>query len=269
MWCNPRRQSLLELRQSDAHAWVELWLKEEGWQRVDPTLWASNTGLPAAVLLSQGSGLRRRSLVALAPMAVVGPGSGWTLVVEFRSNQSAGHQLQMLFGAQFRWLGVAVVVSGLAALLGGWLLLRLGLRPAHLWLSPFAFWPGGVLSPCRGFRTFVGEPRGCSPIWPRCFRPWRISSSCLLMPLTASQRRHHSRQWQQLRSRLGRIIDLSACLIRWQAHGRRDPQQKPWMFNPAGGWPDGSPTRSLWHLDCRGDAAADQLAVALPTGRVG
>ena len=38
----------LELRQSDAHAWVEVWLEGEGWQRVDPTLWATTTALPAA-----------------------------------------------------------------------------------------------------------------------------------------------------------------------------------------------------------------------------
>ena len=30
----------LELRQSDAHAWVEVWLEGTGWQQVDPTLWA-------------------------------------------------------------------------------------------------------------------------------------------------------------------------------------------------------------------------------------
>merc|ERR1711965_622009 len=30
----------LELRQSDAHAWVEVWLEGSGWQQVDPSLWA-------------------------------------------------------------------------------------------------------------------------------------------------------------------------------------------------------------------------------------
>ena len=29
----------LDLRQSDAHAWVEVWLEGSGWQQVDPTLW--------------------------------------------------------------------------------------------------------------------------------------------------------------------------------------------------------------------------------------
>jgi protein-glutamine gamma-glutamyltransferase len=32
--------SYLELRQSDAHAWSEVWLADRGWQRVDPSAWA-------------------------------------------------------------------------------------------------------------------------------------------------------------------------------------------------------------------------------------
>ncbi|MCP9926661.1 DUF3488 domain-containing protein [Cyanobium sp. CH-040] len=33
--------SFLELRQSDAHAWSEVWLPGQGWLRVDPSVWAS------------------------------------------------------------------------------------------------------------------------------------------------------------------------------------------------------------------------------------
>lgn len=29
----------------------------------------------------------------------------------------------------------------------------------------------------------------------------------------------------------------SQLLIWWQAHGRKDPAQKPWMFTAEGGWP--------------------------------
>ena len=34
--------SYLELRQSDAHAWSEVWLPGQGWQRVDPSSWVQN-----------------------------------------------------------------------------------------------------------------------------------------------------------------------------------------------------------------------------------
>ncbi len=33
--------SFLELRQSDAHAWSEVWLPGQGWQRIDPSVWAT------------------------------------------------------------------------------------------------------------------------------------------------------------------------------------------------------------------------------------
>ena len=29
----------LDIRQSDAHAWSEVWLEGQGWSRVDPTTW--------------------------------------------------------------------------------------------------------------------------------------------------------------------------------------------------------------------------------------
>ena len=61
-------------------------------------------------------------------------------------------------------------------------------------------------------------------------------------------------------------VELSACLLSWwQAHGRRDPVQKPWMFKPAGAWPE-----AVHHLDTYGIWIAEvmlqqtQLAVALP-----
>ena len=36
--------SFLELRQSEAHAWSEVWLGAEGWQRIDPSAWARDAG---------------------------------------------------------------------------------------------------------------------------------------------------------------------------------------------------------------------------------
>ena len=100
----------------------------------------------------------------------------------------------MLFGAQLRWLG-------------GWLLLRLGLGPARLWLSPFAFWPVGVLSPCReSFPHLCRRAARMQPDLAPLFQAMADQQQLLAhAPLTASQRRHHSRQWRQLRSRLGRI----------------------------------------------------------------
>lgn len=51
---------ILWLNQSDAHAWVELWLEGEGWQRVDSTLWVTTPGLPAAVAAEPGQRLEQK-----------------------------------------------------------------------------------------------------------------------------------------------------------------------------------------------------------------
>ncbi|MCT0208781.1 DUF3488 and transglutaminase-like domain-containing protein [Synechococcus sp. CS-1332] len=45
-WVQPVGGSgYVDLRQADAHAWSEVWLEGEGWQRVDPTAWADGDSL--------------------------------------------------------------------------------------------------------------------------------------------------------------------------------------------------------------------------------
>ena len=60
--------------------------------------------------------------------------------------------------------------------------------------------------------------------------------------------------------------ELSACLLSWwQAHGRLDPLQKPWMFKPAGGWPEADhplDPYGIWIAEVM--LQQTQLAVALP-----
>ena len=123
-----------------------------------------------------------------------------------QTNQQAW--LQMLFGAQLRWLGVAIVMGGSAALLSGWLLLRLGLRPR----SPLA--QSLRLLARRGVEPLQGEsfPHLCrraarmQPDLAPLFQAMADQQQLLAhAPLTASQRRHHLRQWRQLRSRLCRL----------------------------------------------------------------
>ena len=43
----------LDLRQSDAHAWSEVWLQGKGWQPVDPTTWVSQTDRGATTATSR------------------------------------------------------------------------------------------------------------------------------------------------------------------------------------------------------------------------
>lgn len=200
----------LELRQSDAHAWVELWLEEEGWRRVDPTLWATNSGLPAAAVAVESAQLREQNVPWWRWLQWQWWGldlawTRWWLSFDQASQQA---WLQMLFGAQLRWLGVVIVVGGFAALAGGWLLLRLGLRSR----SPLA--QSLRLLARRGVVPLQGEsfPRLCrraarmQPDLASLFLAMADQQQLLAhASLTASQRRRHLRQWRQLRSKLGRF----------------------------------------------------------------
>jgi len=100
----------LEVRQSDAHAWSEIWLPGEGWRRVDPTAWVA----PERILEGPASGWRRRiswwrhlerswTRLDLA-------WNRWVLRFDSRSQSS-------LLGRWQRWQGL-LLLTGLAATLG-------------------------------------------------------------------------------------------------------------------------------------------------------
>ena len=200
----------LELRQSDAHAWVELWLEGEGWQRVDPSLWAANSGLPAAAVAAESAQRLEEQVLWWRWLQWQWWGldlawTRWWLSFDQSSQQA---WLQMLFGAQLRWLGVAIVVGGFAAVAAGWLLLRLGLRSrAPLAQSLRLLARRGVL-PMQGesFPALCRRAARMHPDLAPLLQAMADQQQQLAhAPLTASQRRHHSRQWRQLRSRLGRL----------------------------------------------------------------
>jgi hypothetical protein len=110
----------LDLRQDDAHAWSEVWIEAEGWQRVDPSRW-----IPS----SRGGGMR-----ATSPLGGLGwlERQWWALDLAWgrwwlgfdREGQNA--LLERLLG-EHRYLVGALVMSavglGLASAVGvlGWL----------------------------------------------------------------------------------------------------------------------------------------------------
>ena len=122
-------RSYLDLRQSDAHAWVEVWLRGQGWQRVDPTRWAES-GQPGD-----------QSSDAMGGSARGGPVPWWRWLqwqwwgldlawtrwwLSFdRATQAAW--LQALFGDQLRWSGLVAVALAAVAVGVGLMLSRGGL----------------------------------------------------------------------------------------------------------------------------------------------
>ena len=200
----------LELRHSDAHAWVELWLEGEGWQRVDPTAWAISTGpTPFAGVAGSGQSLGEKvpwwRWVQWQWWGLDLAWTRWWLSFDQVSQQA---WLQRLFGAQLRWLGVVIIVGGFAAVAAGWLLLRLGFRSR----SPLA--QSLRLLARRGVEPLQGEsfPQLCrraarmQPDLAHLFQAMADQQQLLAhAPLTAPQRRQHRRQWRQLRSSLAQF----------------------------------------------------------------
>jgi transglutaminase-like putative cysteine protease len=118
----------LTVRQSDAHAWAEVWLQERGWVRVDPTAAVS----PLRVQQGAGSALPPPapfgmdvlgrlmqpdpdSLLARARFAIGAANNGWNQWVLNYSPQRQHDLLQRLQGKLFDWRNLALLA--VAALL--------------------------------------------------------------------------------------------------------------------------------------------------------
>ncbi|MBI3284310.1 MAG: DUF3488 domain-containing transglutaminase family protein [Burkholderiales bacterium] len=114
----------LEVRQSDAHAWAEVWLPGQGWLRVDPTAAVA----PERVMQSLAQVLPRRGVAALVNLALGGNSwfararmrwdainNSWNLWV---LNYNQGTQLQLLRSLGWRevdWGKLALLFFACAA----------------------------------------------------------------------------------------------------------------------------------------------------------
>ena len=116
----------LELRQSDAHAWVDVWLNDSGWQRVDPTLWiAPGAEAPFEQQLSAAARSESEwSWWRWIQRQWWGLDLVWTRWWLGFDQSSQQIWLKRLFGDQQRWLGLTVLLTSMAASGLGWAMLR-------------------------------------------------------------------------------------------------------------------------------------------------
>jgi len=61
------------VRNSDAHAWTEVWLAGQGWVRVDPTVWVAPERLSAGL---DGRSGQIAQLLPLCACLAIGPAIG-------------------------------------------------------------------------------------------------------------------------------------------------------------------------------------------------
>lgn len=101
----------LDLRRSDAHAWSEVWLADEGWRPVDPSAWVTNPGDGGPPVAAHGLGWLQRQWWAL-DLAW----SRWWLGFDQRAQEAL---LQRLLGDQRGLVGVLILALTALALVAG------------------------------------------------------------------------------------------------------------------------------------------------------
>ncbi|MFA7382749.1 MAG: DUF3488 and transglutaminase-like domain-containing protein [Desulfurivibrionaceae bacterium] len=134
---NPLADYLI-VRQSHAHAWAEVWLAQEGWQRVDPTAVLPPTRVEAEsdqqrfrstnpLLLDRGQSWLTRNLARLR-YGWDALDNGWNLWVLGYNNLRQEELLGRLGLLRFGWQGVVAVMLATTATTLGVVLLRLLLQ---------------------------------------------------------------------------------------------------------------------------------------------
>lgn len=112
------------VRQSDAHAWVEAWLPETGWMRIDPTAAIA----PHRIALSRSQALNQGGM-ALSGWSAAGPTWLWNVrtlmeAIDYRwsqwvlnyNQQSQATLLERLGLSRLNWSQILVVTIGMLCL---------------------------------------------------------------------------------------------------------------------------------------------------------
>lgn len=127
----------LTVRQSDAHAWAEVWLEGRGWVRLDPTAAVSplrvQRGMADALPPPAPFGMDMLgrliqpdpdSLLARVRYALGAANNGWNQWVLNYTPQRQHDLVQRLQGSLFGWRSVALLALGCLVLLGARILWR-------------------------------------------------------------------------------------------------------------------------------------------------
>jgi transglutaminase-like putative cysteine protease len=108
------------VRQSDAHAWAEVWINGEGWQRIDPTAAVAPSRTSSFTRLEAPQGVVGTAMVAINPMLGQQLRAVWDLVNnrwnQWVLNYSQDSQLNLLKNIGFdspSWEDLAYILIGI------------------------------------------------------------------------------------------------------------------------------------------------------------
>jgi len=114
------------LRQSDAHAWAEVWLAGRGWTRVDPTAAVAPGRIGSLQRLQAPSGLIGSALASVSPAALLNLRALWEATNnrwnQWVLNYSQARQLDLLRNIGFNapgWVDLAYVLLALVVAASG------------------------------------------------------------------------------------------------------------------------------------------------------
>lgn len=120
-WVEPLGGSpFLDVRQSNAHSWSEVWVTGEGWRRVDPTTWAAGGGGGSAVAAAAAARTSWWTWGQRQWWGLDVAWSRWWLGFDRAEQESL---LQRLLGDRREWLGLLLLLAVGLALAGGLALL--------------------------------------------------------------------------------------------------------------------------------------------------
>ncbi len=211
------------VRQSDAHAWAEVWISGQGWQRVDPTASVAPSRISSFTRLEVPQGVVGAAMVALNPALGQQLRALWDTVNnrwnQWVLNYTQDRQFDLLKHIGFdapSWedlayilIGILVVVSALAGLWTLWeqrqhdpwlrLLHRAAARLAQLGLPiPPAATPRQLAHVLKTHHGHAPETQGIVD-WLHALETWRYAPPPQSPQTAASDFKHLQAQWTALR----------------------------------------------------------------------